>query len=47
MRMKELEYLFKHALLRDVAYETVLLQDRERLHGLAAEWIQRRAGDRL
>jgi class 3 adenylate cyclase/tetratricopeptide (TPR) repeat protein len=41
------EYLFKHALLRDVAYDTVLLRDRERLHGLAAEWMQRRAGDRL
>lgn len=41
------EYVFKHALLRDVAYDTVLLRDRERLHRLAAEWMQRRAGDRL
>ncbi len=41
------EYIFKHALLRDVTYETVLLRDRQRLHALAATWLSRHAGDRL
>jgi len=33
------EFLFKHALLRDVAYEGVLRKHRERYHRLAAEWL--------
>jgi class 3 adenylate cyclase/tetratricopeptide (TPR) repeat protein len=41
------EYVFKHALLRDVAYETVLLRDRTRLHGLVADWLEANAGERL
>jgi predicted ATPase len=41
------EYTFKHALLRDVTYETVLLRDRQRLHGLVARWIGDHAGERL
>ena len=41
------EFKFKHALLRDVTYETVLLHDRRRLHGLAASWLQTRAAARL
>jgi class 3 adenylate cyclase/tetratricopeptide (TPR) repeat protein len=41
------EYRFKHALLRDAAYETVLLRDRRILHDAAAAWMERRAGDRL
>jgi tetratricopeptide (TPR) repeat protein len=41
------EYTFKHALLRDVTYETVLLRDRQRLHGLVARWITDHAGDRV
>jgi class 3 adenylate cyclase/tetratricopeptide (TPR) repeat protein len=41
------EYKFKHALLRDATYETVLLRDRRRLHRAAADWLQRRAGERL
>ena len=41
------EYRFKHALLRDVAYETVLLRDRQQLHALAARWITEHAGERL
>jgi tetratricopeptide (TPR) repeat protein len=40
------EYTFKHALLRDVTYETVLLRDRRRLHALVARWISEHAGDR-
>ena len=41
------EFVFKHALLRDVAYETVLLRDRAALHARAAEWLTERAGDRV
>ena len=41
------EYAFKHALLRDVAYETVLLRDRGPLHRAAAQWIAAVAGDRI
>lgn len=41
------EYTFKHALLRDVTYETVLLRDRQRLHGLVARWILDQAGERV
>ena len=41
------EYTFKHALLRDVTYETVLLRDRQRLHGLVARWITDHAGERV
>jgi class 3 adenylate cyclase/tetratricopeptide (TPR) repeat protein len=40
------EYTFKHALLRDVTYETVLLRDRRRLHGLVAQWVHDHAGER-
>ena len=36
----------EHALLRDVAYETVLLGDRPRLHARAAAWLDRAASDR-
>ena len=41
------EFVFKHALLRDVAYETVLLRDRAALHARAAAWLTERAGDRV
>ena len=40
------EFIFKHALLRDVTYETVLLRDRQRLHALAAEWLSVHSGER-
>ncbi len=40
------EFVFKHALLRDVTYETVLLRDRQRLHRLVADWISDHAGER-
>ena len=33
------EYLFKHALLRGTAYETVLLKDRLNLHRQVAKWL--------
>ncbi len=41
------EYIFKHALLRDVAYETVLLKKRAEFHGRAARWLEAHAGERL
>jgi class 3 adenylate cyclase/tetratricopeptide (TPR) repeat protein len=34
------EYLFKHALLRDVAYDSVLRTHRQAYHGLAARWLE-------
>jgi predicted ATPase/class 3 adenylate cyclase len=41
------EYLFKHALLRDVAYESVLRRLRRAYHGRAAEWLVQASGDRV
>ncbi len=39
------EYVFKNAVLRDVAYESLLRRDRRHYHALAAEWlIQHSAG---
>jgi tetratricopeptide (TPR) repeat protein len=35
----ELEYLFRHALVQDAAYSSLLKQDRRALHGLAAETL--------
>jgi class 3 adenylate cyclase/tetratricopeptide (TPR) repeat protein len=40
------EYLFKHNLLRDVAYETVLLKHRAMFHGRVARWLEIHAGER-
>ena len=40
------EYLFKHALLRDVAYESVLKRLRRRYHGLVADWLLIHGGER-
>ncbi len=34
------EYLFKHAVLRDVTYESVLRAQRQVYHGLAARWLE-------
>jgi predicted ATPase/class 3 adenylate cyclase len=41
------EYLFKHALVRDAAYETVLLKHRRAYHAQVAAWIEENAGERL
>lgn len=41
------EYIFHHALLREVAYEMVLLKHRTTLHGRAARWLESHAGERL
>lgn len=40
------EFAFRHALLRDVAYDMVLLRDRPRLHEFAASWLAATAGER-
>ncbi len=41
------EYVFKHALLRDVTYETVLLKVRRVYHAQVAQWLENTAGDRV
>ncbi|NIV37664.1 MAG: hypothetical protein GWN58_52085, partial [Anaerolineae bacterium] len=41
------EYIFKHALLRDVTYETVLLNLRRVYHGQVAQWLETAAGERI
>jgi len=40
------EYLFKHAFIRDVTYETVLLRQRKIYHNLVANWLIDQRGDR-
>jgi tetratricopeptide (TPR) repeat protein len=40
------EYIFKHAMLRDVAYESVLMQARRVYHGQTASWLVERSGER-
>ena len=44
---KSNEYIFKHALLRDVTYETVLLKLRRVYHGQVARWLEAAAGKRV
>ncbi|NIV35202.1 MAG: hypothetical protein GWN58_38835, partial [Anaerolineae bacterium] len=41
------EYIFKHALLRDVTYETVLLKLRRVYHAQVAQWLEGIAGERI
>ena len=41
----EREYVFWHALTRDVAYEQLPLSVRARKHGRAAAWFETKAGD--
>jgi class 3 adenylate cyclase/tetratricopeptide (TPR) repeat protein len=40
------EYLFKHILTRDVAYESLPRRDRAEAHTSAAHWLERTSGDR-
>ena len=40
------EYSFKHELLRNVAYESLLKKTRRRHHARIAEWLMARSGDR-
>ncbi len=37
------EFVFKHSLLRDVAYEHVLLKWRQEFHGRVARWLEAHA----
>jgi tetratricopeptide (TPR) repeat protein len=39
------EHIFKHTLLREVAYETVLKRARRAYHALVAEWITEHSGE--
>ena len=41
------EYVFRHAVIRDVAYETVLRKLRRRYHAQIAAWLEDHAGERL
>ncbi|HEX7313509.1 MAG TPA: tetratricopeptide repeat protein [Pyrinomonadaceae bacterium] len=41
------EYTFKHALLRDVTYESVLKRERRECHRRAADWLARHSGGRV
>src|SRR5574341_309936 len=41
------EYIFKHAILRDVTYESVLIQIRKVYHAQAASWLVERSGERI
>jgi tetratricopeptide (TPR) repeat protein/type II secretory pathway predicted ATPase ExeA len=40
IRLEELEYLFKHALTQEAAYESLLVQKRKELHHLVAQSIE-------
>jgi class 3 adenylate cyclase/tetratricopeptide (TPR) repeat protein len=43
----ELEYAFKHDLIRDVAYEMLPKANRRILHNQAADWMETAAGERI
>lgn len=43
----ELEYLFRHALVQQVAYESLLIADRQKIHRATAEAIEKIYPDRL
>jgi class 3 adenylate cyclase/tetratricopeptide (TPR) repeat protein len=43
----ELEYIFKHALTQEVAYESLLKQRRQEIHGRIAQAIEELYADRL
>jgi class 3 adenylate cyclase/tetratricopeptide (TPR) repeat protein len=40
------EYLFKHILTRDVAYESLPRKERSAAHSAVASWVERAAGER-
>jgi class 3 adenylate cyclase/tetratricopeptide (TPR) repeat protein len=44
---KAREYSFRHALLREVAYDTVLLRKRRAYHARVAAWLENIAGERF
>jgi len=41
------EYVFKHLILHDVTYETVLLKLRRTYHKQVAQWLEANAGERV
>jgi class 3 adenylate cyclase/tetratricopeptide (TPR) repeat protein len=41
------EYIFKHDVLREVTYDTVLVKDRKVYHGLVADWLLANSGERM
>ena len=43
----ELEYLFRHALVRDAAYDSLLLSERKRLHQIVGEALEELHPDQL
>lgn len=43
----DLQYLFRHALVQDAAYETILRRDRAQLHRTVAQVLEKLHGDRL
>ena len=47
MRLDELEYLFKHALVQETAYESILLQKRRAYHLKVADSFEKVFGKRL
>ncbi len=46
-RRPDTEYVFKHALIRDVAYSTLLTRQRKQLHRRVGEAMETLLGDRL
>jgi class 3 adenylate cyclase/tetratricopeptide (TPR) repeat protein len=46
-REPELEYIFKHALVQEVIYESILLQKRRKLHAQVGQAIEALFADRL
>jgi tetratricopeptide (TPR) repeat protein len=46
-RMEELEYLFKHALAQEAAYESILIQRRKEIHNKVARSIEKVFNERL
>jgi class 3 adenylate cyclase len=45
--VQEFEYIFKHYMIQEVAYNTILINKRKRLHGLIARAIEEIYHDRL
>ena len=45
-RWPQPEYRFRHALIQETAYRTLLAEQRTRLHRRAAEWLEERYGER-
>jgi tetratricopeptide (TPR) repeat protein len=41
------EYTFKHDVLREVAYDTVLVKERKHYHALVAEWLIEKSQERM